>query len=216
MKLLIAIGVAALGFAGLGARSSSSPVAVQPEDPAATCPRAEEAQFVGADSCKKCHFQQFKGWKETKMAAAFDSLKPDKAVEAKKKFKLDEKKDYTKEAKCVECHVTGYGKPGGYPKIEEGKKWTEEETKRAATMENVQCESCHGPGSLTNVLKKDNENYKKADLLAKGMINPDEANCKTCHNDKSPTVGADYKFDYKALTSDPAKIHPHRPLVHKH
>ena len=106
---------------------------------------------MGADSCKKCHFKQFNGWKKTPMAKAFDSLKPGQAAESKKKFNLDEKKDYTKDAKCVECHMTGYGKPGGYPKIDEGKEWTEDETKRATTMENVQCESCHGPGSLTNV-----------------------------------------------------------------
>jgi len=216
MKLLIALGVAALGLMTSGPRSWSSPAPDAAGDAAATCPRLEDASYTGADSCKKCHFKQFNGWKKTKMAKAFDTLKPGNAAEAKKKFNLDEKKDYTKDAKCVECHTTGYGKAGGYPKIEEGKKWTDDETKRASAMENVQCESCHGPGSLTNVWKKAHEDYKKADLLAKGMINADETNCKTCHNDKSPTIPKDYKFDYAALTKDAEKVHEHIPLKGNH
>jgi len=214
MKALVAVGVLLLGLLG-----SASPPAL----PATTetqltedCPRIEDASYAGADSCKKCHFKQFQSWKKTKMAKAFDALKPGNAAEAKKKFNLDEKKDYSTDAKCVECHVTGYGKPGGYPKIEEGKKWSEEETKRATTMENVQCEACHGPGSLTNAFKKDNEQYKKEDILKKGMINPDEANCKTCHNEKSPTLAKDAKFDYAGAIKDPEKVHTHVPLLHKH
>src|SRR6476660_9123512 len=169
MKLLLALGVVVAGLLCSGSAHWTSVRPEAPSDVAATCPRLEDASYTGADSCKKCHFKQFNSWKKTKMAKAFDSLKPGTAAEAKKKFNLDEKKDYTKDAKCIECHVTGYGKAGGYPKLpEEGKTWTEEETKRATTMENVQCESCHGPGSLTNVWKKDHEDYKKADLLAKG------------------------------------------------
>lgn len=37
---------------------------------------------------------------------------------------------------CVSCHVTGYGKPGGSTVT-----WN-------AKLQNVQCEECHGPGSL--------------------------------------------------------------------
>lgn len=181
-----------------------------------SCGREDKPQYAGADSCKKCHFKQHAAWKKTQMAKAFDTLKPGAAAEAKKKFGLDEKKDYTTDAKCVECHVTGYGKEGGYPAIVEGKAWTDDEKKRATSMEGVQCEACHGPGSLTNAYKKDNEQYKKEEVTKRGLIAPDEANCKTCHNEKSPTVTKDYKFDYKALTQDKDKIHVHVPLKHKH
>jgi Cytochrome c554 and c-prime len=212
MKALLAVGVLLLSLLG------SSPPPAPPAENAVLdgCPRVEDATYVGAESCKKCHFKQHSSWKKTKMAKAFDTLKPGNAAEAKKKFNLDEKKDYTTDAKCVECHTTGYGKPGGYPKIEEGKKFSEEEAKRATAMENVQCESCHGPGSLTNAFKKDNEAYKKEELTKRGMINADEANCKTCHNDKSPTITKDYKFDYAASTKDPEKVHTHVPLTQKH
>ena len=37
---------------------------------------------------------------------------------------------------CVSCHVTGYGKPGGSTVTFNDK------------LQNVQCEECHGPGSL--------------------------------------------------------------------
>ena len=38
---------------------------------------------------------------------------------------------------CVECHVTGYGRWGGYDGAGGG-----------ADLTGVQCEECHGPGSL--------------------------------------------------------------------
>jgi hypothetical protein len=212
MKLLIAVGALVLGLLGTTSSPPAPAVSGSPEG----CPRAEDATYVGADTCKACHFKQHSSWKKTKMAKAFATLKPGEAAEQKKKFNLDDKKDYTKDAKCVACHTTGYGKPGGYPEIVEGKEWTDDEKKRATAMENVQCESCHGPGSLTNAHKKANENYAKADLMKMGMIAPDEANCKTCHNDKSPTIPKDYKFDYAALTKDPEKIHTHVPLKNKH
>jgi formate-dependent nitrite reductase cytochrome c552 subunit len=49
--------------------------------------------------------------------------------------------------------------------------------------EGVSCESCHGPGSMykTAAIMK---NQKLS--LAKGLILPEEAVCKTCHNEESP------------------------------
>lgn len=210
MKLMISVGALLLAFLGMNARPAPAPAAASDG-----CPRVEDASYAGADSCKKCHFKQFSGWKKTAMAKAFDALKPGNAAEAKKKFSLDEKKDYTKDGKCVACHVTGYGKPGGYPEIVEGKAWTEEETKRATSMENVQCEACHGPGSLYGPYKKENEAYAKAEVLKRGMIEPDEANCKSCHNEKSPTA-KDSKFDYATSVKDTTKIHDKVPLKNKH
>jgi hypothetical protein len=54
-------------------------------------------------------------------------------------------------------------------------------------MEGVGCESCHGPGEKYSPYKKDNKEYKWADLVKLGAVHADEKNCKTCHNDKSPT-----------------------------
>ena len=185
----------------------------------ADCPRLqdEKAMFAGADSCKKCHFKQHSSWKKTAMATTFEKLKPDVAVDVKTKFKLDPKKDYTKDAACVACHTTGYGLPGGYPALPaEGKSWTEDEAKLAKSMESVQCEACHGPGSLTNVFKKDNEDYKRADIFKKGMHAADKASCEKCHNGKGPTTDKDAPFDFEKAKADPAKLHAHVELKKKH
>jgi hypothetical protein len=151
----------------------------------AACPRVDDAKYVGSKSCQKCHFKEYSSWQKTKMAQAFTSLKPNQAAEARKKANLDLAKDYTKEAACIACHVTGYGKPGGYPEV--GKEWTEEEKLRAPLLEGVGCESCHGPGEKYSLYKKDNKEYKWADIVKLGAVHTDEKNCKSCHNDKSPT-----------------------------
>ena len=72
------------------------------------------AAYLGAGACKKCHIKVYNSWKKTKMAKAFDTLKPGEDAEAKTKLKLDPQKDYTKDVKCLECHTTGFGMPGGY------------------------------------------------------------------------------------------------------
>src|SRR5215831_108486 len=85
---------------------------------------AEDAkpEYVGDKACQKCHFAQHKSWKKTNMAKAMKALAPtteadDKALFDKKTAaKLDPAKDYTTDEKCVKCHTTGYGEPGGYPK----------------------------------------------------------------------------------------------------
>ena len=68
--------------------------------------------------------------------------------------------------------------------------------------EGVSCETCHGPGSM----------YKGASVMknrelamTKGMIIPDEALCKTCHNEESPT----YKgFNYTEMLAKIAHPNP--------
>ena len=42
-----------------------------------------EHAFVGVNGCKKCHLKEWKSWSETKMAQAFEQLKPGVAAEAK-------------------------------------------------------------------------------------------------------------------------------------
>ena len=75
-------------------------------------------------------------------------------------------------AECLTCHATGNN----------------------AELPGVQCEACHGPGSLykspkvmsKSKYKEDPDGMHKMSLEA-GMIVPDEKTCLGCHNDKSPT-----------------------------
>jgi nitrate/TMAO reductase-like tetraheme cytochrome c subunit len=59
-------------------------------------------------------------------------------------------------AECLECHATG----------------------GSADMPGVQCEACHGPGGGYKSMKV----MKDRDAsVAAGLIIPDEATCKGCH-----------------------------------
>ena len=209
LALLLASLLAAASFDGSLAFKEKG------DDVAASCLRAKP-DYIGASGCKKCHFAQWKSWKKTLMANAFETLKPGQAAEAKKKHGLDVQKDYTKDASCLACHTTGYGKPGGYPAISEGKEWNADEQKRAEILQGVQCEACHGPGSEYSVYKKKNPKYKREEIKKLGLIHPDATNCATCHNSKSPTVAKDHKFDFEKMLKDEKQIHKHRKLKHPH
>jgi hypothetical protein len=84
-------------------------------------PAKGKAGYVGVEACADCHEDAVNFWKTTVHANAWETLVVDK-----KDFDLS----------CVSCHVTGWRKPGGSELVEnEG-------------LRDVQCEVCHGPGSL--------------------------------------------------------------------
>ena len=68
--------------------------------------------------------------------------------------------------------------------------------KPLAAKEGVQCESCHGPGSL---YKKKKTMADREKSLAAGMWEPgkDEKICTGCHNDESPTWDPAKGFDFE-------------------
>jgi hypothetical protein len=84
-------------------------------------PAAGEAGYIGMDACTDCHDEERKVWDKTAHSHAYATLE-----EGFKQYNLD----------CVSCHVTGYGKPGGSTVTHNAK------------LQSVQCEECHGPGSL--------------------------------------------------------------------
>ena len=165
---------------------------------------AGEHPFVGSKKCKKCHLKQYKSWAETKMAKAFELLKPGVSAEAKKAANLDPAKDYTADEKCVGCHVTGYGKPGGFVDI-------------ASTpdLAGVGCESCHGAGGTyiqPEHMSLKNKNYKKADIVAVGMVDTvGVEQCSGCHNEKSPFFK---EFNFEKRKDE--GTHEHFPLKYEH
>lgn len=165
------------------------------------------AGYIGATKCKACHIKQYKSWAKTPMASAFESLKPGVKAEAKKNAGLDPDRDYTHDSGCLECHTTGYGRPGGFKSIEETPK-----------LANVQCESCHGPGGNYREIMKTDKEFKLADIKSVGFVMPseDEQGCLTCHGERSPfneKVDPKYRFGFKERLE---RVHEHFPLKYQH
>jgi len=112
-------------------------------------PEAQEGQavYVGVPACLECHEETEDFWEKDKHSHAWETL---------------EKGGKTFDAECVSCHVTGYGQAGGS---------TLGQTKG---REDVQCEACHGPGSLHV------ESEGDVDI---GSPEPAQDTCVQCHND---------------------------------
>ena len=78
--------------------------------------------YVGMAACEKCHKPAVEFWKKTVHAEAWKTL-----VDVDKQYHYD----------CIGCHVTGWEKPGGVNLV----------TAEKRGLVDVQCETCHGPGS---------------------------------------------------------------------
>lgn len=160
--------------------------------------------YAGVKSCKKCHRKEYKSWKQTAMAEAFDILKSGQRAEMKKKAGLDPNKDYTTDSTCLPCHTTGYGQPGGFVSLA-----------KTPTMAGVSCESCHGAGkSYNKVMKRRGRIYKLEEITSKGFIDDSTTTCSNCHNDKSPTRKFQGPFNAKESVEaahEPVKLKYHTP-----
>jgi len=90
------------------------------------------------------------------------------------------KGDEASNAECLKCHATG----------------------GSAEMPGVQCEACHGPGSEYKSMKimKDHDASVSA-----GLILPDEATCKGCHEGAPHDQAA---FDYAEAVKK--GVHEHK------
>lgn len=167
-----------------------------------------EYSYIGTKGCKKCHLKQFRSWEETKMAQAYDLLKPSERAEAKKSVGLDPEKDYTKDSECLPCHTLGYGKPRGFVSLE-----------KTPELVGVGCEMCHGAGSEYTkepYMHLKNKEYKLAEVIKVGLVSPvtGETCTSLCHNEKSPFFKKDQPFDFKKRKDE--GTHEHLPLKYKH
>jgi hypothetical protein len=132
---------------------------------AAPPPPAEPGRpfFVGMAKCASCHKPAMAFWKKTVHAGAWRTL-----VAGGKQA------DY----KCVGCHVSGYGEVGG------------SSLGHTRGFENVQCETCHGPGS-THVAEKGLEDPP---AVHRGTT---ASTCAPCHNEHHSDT-----FQYDAYLRD--------------
>ncbi len=172
--------------------------------------------YVGNKACGKCHFKQRKSYRRGEVAKAFTALKPGEMVAKKKAAGLDAQCDYTTDPKCLACHTTGYGKPGGYPVVTTGGRIEARDRARAVTNAGVTCEACHGPGSLYSAVMKRNKKYRVSEIAKAGANAPlTSAVCVSCHKPGCPTMPKGYKFDYagKRLSES---VHAHKALKYEH
>ena len=137
----------------------------------ATMASAKKPQYVGNQGCK-CHKPEMDEWEKSPHGKAFEMLvaknRSRDENKAMRDAKLDIKKDYDKDEKCLPCHTVGYGKPGGY-----------EDDKSAKDLVGVGCEMCHGPGSeYRNLHKEKEETFTRAEAKAKivSLLNPLKVN----------------------------------------
>jgi hypothetical protein len=107
--------------------------------------------YVGADACSKCHEEQYHRFRTyAKKAHSYEHIMTMKKGLTEAEFR-----------QCLECHTTGYGKPGGFR--------SEQETPH---LREAGCEVCHGPGSVHA------ESQSPKDIN-KTLSTTD---CEACHN----------------------------------
>ncbi len=140
------------------------------------------------------------------MARAFELLTAGVRSGAKRARGFDPDIDYSRDPTCLPCHTTGFGEPGGFVSLEETPK-----------MAGVQCEVCHGAGEgylAPHLMSLQNKSYKRADLLAAGLILPSEEVCLKCHNEKNPFAPQGEVFNYPLRREQ--GTHQHFPLKFPH
>lgn len=135
-------------------------VAVMNEKAAGPIPQPApgEAGYVGQAVCVACHQPTAAFVAQDLHQLAWETL---------------EKANKTRDLDCVPCHVTGFGKPGGSG------------LGKLAHLQDVQCEACHGPGSLHVAAPGKG-------AAAKLTRSPGEAVCTGCH---SPEHAPRFAFD---------------------
>ncbi|HXW54033.1 MAG TPA: multiheme c-type cytochrome [Myxococcota bacterium] len=143
------------------------------------CPKsdAHEARYVGANTCKACHAQAFVVWEDavfTRKALDEAGHTVTRSIGHSKAWQtlLDGNKD--QDRSCVGCHSVGFMEKGGYCKVSE-----------VASLKNVQCESCHGPGSLH--AQSGDKNFIRRQVT--------EQTCRGCHH--VPHIESYDSFNYE-------------------
>lgn len=204
--------LSAAAFLTLTATIAQEPAAQEPTEPKIMLPEeskalkqiaASEAIYVGASKCKSCHNKDAYGkiydkWGEMKHSHALEGLKTDEAIALGKELGIEKPWE---EDSCLKCHITAYEEP------------KERRHKRFKMDKGVQCETCHGPGSIhvkTRLAEAKAGNKLEGlpmGVPASEIVMPDEGLCRSCHNDESPSFE---EFDYAERLEKIRHMHPLR------
>jgi len=141
--------------------------------------------YVGVAACTKCHSgglaqAMVPSWSQTAHASVFTNVINGTAIAG-----------YTESASCAPCHTVGYDtnatmSDGGFNDVMKKLGWSFPATGQAGNfaampaalqnLSNIQCESCHGPGS-------EHANYGGA--LAGISVPKNTGACSQCHDEPS-------------------------------
>jgi hypothetical protein len=139
-------------------------------------PGDEKFSYVGVKNCGMCHKKDDTGkqlaiWESSKHSQAYKSLLTADAdkIAAEKGFTTKA----SETAECLKCHTSAYNVDAKLV------------TDKFSIADGVQCETCHGPGSMYKT-KKVMEDRKAA--IENGLIvfEKTEDLCLKCHNEESP------------------------------
>ncbi len=123
--------------------------------------------YLGSKWCSRCHQSIVESWQKTRHAKAIHTL---------------ERKNKVHDPECLVCHVTGMqdkNAVNGFVSMDVN-----------ASMANVQCEACHGPGG---------RHAQKPHEIK--MVPVSEKTCRNCHNhDTDPEFS--YQHDLTIIKHD--------------
>ena len=119
-----------------------------------------KAKYVGAEDCRRCHAAEFKEWQGT------TQQKPRHRVPHQAAWLKLLQRYWYFWPQCASCHTTGYGYESGF-NLED----------MSPHLRNVQCESCHGPGSL-HIEEPKSDNIRGQ---------PTRKHCDACHAGPLPS-----------------------------
>jgi len=129
------------------------------------------SRYVGSEACRSCHADEYAAWSQQPHAHALASLAA---------------KSATGKTDCLQCHTTGFGRPGGFAA-----------GGGEPAVAAVGCESCHGPGGdhVADGARKQGTIVKLSDKCGSCVI---LQVCSTCH-DEANDPGFEFQVKQKIL-----------------
>jgi hypothetical protein len=122
--------------------------------------------YAGNTKCRLCHREFFIGRKQD----AHDYA-----------YKLLIKSGQKDNPRCLGCHTTGYGLEIGFINLD-----------KTPRLSNVQCEGCHGPGSV-HIKRREKGGF----LVGTDQPKLLRKMCLTCHNERWNRSFDDIEESYK-------------------
>lgn len=155
---------------------------------------SRQYSYAGNAKCRLCHRDFFLGRKGDVHDHAYENL-------------VAAAPEHAENPRCLSCHTTGHGVKSGF-----------QDMKRTPRLANVQCEGCHGPGSVHinrevakmpagGLVQIDNSSKDVAGGFLAGTDNPAvlKKMCLSCHTDRWGDGSNNLDSDYNSYrTAKPA------------